>query len=265
MVKSWSYSAPSTFSAVKTLDLRTLPFASLSGAGNMAADEAMLLSAAEHGRASSRTYSWAEPTLTLGYFQEARVRSDDPLIADLAWVRRSTGGATIVHDPATELTYSLALPAGAEWQAKGVSWICRMHEFLRETLETVWGVESKLVVCGAEQKLGPILCFRHQTPGDLLVGGHKIAGSAQRKHKGALLQHGSILLRQSPFAPNLPGLLELTQKAIAPHELAIALARRIAVETGWHLHPGPWTDNELTSAKRIEIEKYGSAAWNEKR
>ena len=246
-------------------DLRILPFAALSGAGNMAADEAMLLTAAERGTASFRAYSWTEPTLTLGYFQEAEVRSDDPLIADLAWVRRSTGGATIVHDPATELTYSLALPAGKEWQPKGESWICRMHEYLRETVEAVWGIESKLVACGAEQKLGPVLCFRHQTPGDLLVGGHKIAGSAQRKHKGALLQHGSFLLRQSPFAPSLPGLLELTQKAITADELAIALARRVAVETGWHLHPGPWTDDELRAARRIEIEKYGSIAWNEKR
>ena len=265
MVESWSFSAPSTFSAVKTLDLRTLPFASLSGAGNMAADEAMLLSAAEHGRASSRTYSWAEPTLTLGYFQEARVRSDDPLIADLAWVRRSTGGATIVHDPATELTYSLALPAGAEWQAKGVSWICRMHEFLRESLESVWGIDSKLVVCGAEQKLGPVLCFQHQTPGDLLVNGHKIAGSAQRKHKGALLQHGSILLRRSAFAPTLPGILELTGKHITRDELAIALTRRTAVETGWHHHPGDWTVGELALREQIELEKYGSPAWNAKR
>lgn len=246
-------------------DLRTLPFAALSGAGNMAADEAMLLTAAERGIASFRAYSWTEPTLTLGYFQEAKVRSHDPLIADLAWVRRSTGGATIVHDPATELTYSLALPAGNEWQPKGQSWICRMHEFLRETLVAVWGIESELVVCGAEQKLGPVLCFRHQTPGDLLVDGHKIAGSAQRKHKRALLQHGSILLRQSPLAPSLPGLLELTRKTIAADELAIALARRMAVETGWHLRPGPWTDEETSAARRIENEKYGSAAWNEKR
>ena len=246
-------------------DLRTLPFATLSGAGNMAADEAMLLTAAEHGSASFRAYSWTKPTLTLGYFQEAKARLDDPLLVDLAWVRRSTGGATIVHDPTTELTYSLALPAGKEWQPKGESWICRMHMHLRETLQAVWGIDSKLVVCGAEQMLGPILCFRHHTPGDLVVGGHKIAGSAQRKHKGALLQHGSILLRQSPLAPSLPGLLELTRKTIAADELAIALARRLAVETGWHLQPGPWTDDELTAARRIETEKYGSMVWNEKR
>ncbi len=246
-------------------DVRTLPFAARSGAGNMAADEAMLLSAAEGGIASLRIYTWTEPTLTLGYFQEAEARLADDRIKDLAWVRRATGGATIVHDPACEATYSLALPAGADWQPKGESWICRMHGFLRESLQSVWGIESKLVVCGQEQKLGPLLCFLHQTPGDLLADGHKIAGSAQRKHKGALLQHGSILLRQSPFSPSLAGICELTGRAISLDDLAVALTRRFAVETGWHLHPGPWTDDESTAMARIEAEKYGSPQWNEKR
>ena len=246
-------------------DVRTLPFATRSGAENMAADEAMLLSAAVQDLASFRAYSWTEPTLSLGYFQPAAVRLDDEMLSDLAWVRRSTGGATIVHDPAAEVTYSLALPPGKSWQPQGESWICRMHEFLRESLESVWGIDSKLVVCGAEQKLGPVLCFQHQTPGDLLVNGHKIAGSAQRKHKGALLQHGSILLRRSAFAPALPGILELTGKHITRDELAIALTRRTAVETGWHHHPGDWTVGELALREQIELEKYGSPAWNAKR
>jgi len=244
--------------------VRSLPFAAMSGAANMAADEAMLHSA-ERGHAGFRVYSWATPTLSLGYFQEARVRLDDEYIAGLAWVRRSTGGAAIVHDPATELTYSLALPAGVDWQPKGQSWICRMHYFLRDALQAVWGIESKVVICGEEQKLGPVLCFQDRTAGDLVIAGHKIAGSAQRKHKGALLQHGSILLKRSPFAPALPGILELAGQAISLENVATALGRRLAVETGWHLQPGDWSAEELAEARRIETEKYGSPAWNEKR
>ncbi len=246
-------------------DLRTLPFATLSGAGNMAADEAMLHTAADRSLASFRAYSWSEPTLSLGYFQPADVRLGDENIAGLPWVRRATGGATIVHDPAMELTYSFALPAGAEWHPKGESWICRMHRYLRETLKSVWGIDAHLVVCGEEQKLGPALCFRDLTPGDLLLNGRKIAGSAQRKYKGALLQHGSILLRQSPFAPSLPGIAELCDIEVRPDELAIALARRLHVETGWTLVPGPWTDDELADTERIATEKYGAASWNGKR
>ena len=246
-------------------EIRILPFAALSGAGNMAADEAMLLTAAELGLATFRAYSWSEPTLSLGYFQPAEVRLADADLADLPWVRRATGGATIVHDPAAELTYSLALPAGAAWQPAGESWICRMHRYLREALKSVWGIDAHLVVCGEEQKLGPVLCFRHQTPGDLLLNGQKIAGSAQRKHKVALLQHGSILLRRSPFAPSLPGIAELGAIDIRADELPIALTRRLHVETGWNLAPAEWTDDERAETERIAREKYGAEAWNGKR
>lgn len=246
-------------------DVRTLPFTSSSGAGNMAADEAMLVGAAEHAVASLRVYSWDTPTLSLGYFQEASIRKSDERLAHLPWVRRSTGGAAIVHDPETELTYSLALPAGELWQPRGESWICRVHHALQDTLRSVWGIESKLVVCGEEQKRGPLLCFLHQTAGDLLVDGHKVAGSAQRKHKGALLQHGSILLRQSYLTPLLPGIRELTTHNISFDDLAIALTRRLAVDTGWHFAPAAWTTEELATTQRIEMEKFGAVTWNEKR
>src|SRR5262245_4175177 len=110
--------------------LRLLSFVSADGPTNMAADEAMLETAAESGLASLRFYTWAAPTLSLGYFQSASVvRSlSSGLLAsradhtqDLPWVRRSTGGAAIVHH--RELTYSLALPAGKPWHS-AESWIC---------------------------------------------------------------------------------------------------------------------------------------------
>ena len=47
--------------------------------------------------------------------------------------------------------------------------------------------------------------------------------------------------------------------------VAVALTRRFAVETGWHLHPGPWTDDESTAMARIEAEKYAAPQWNGKR
>ena len=69
-------------------------------------------------------------------------------------------------------------------------------------------------MCGEEKKLGPFLCFQHQTPGDLLVAGHKVVGSAQRRPHGATMQHGSILLRRSPHAPALPGIADLSETPI---------------------------------------------------
>src|SRR5262249_19715303 len=88
--------------------VRLLPFAAADGATNMAADEAML-EAAERGLASLRFYTWTEPTLSLGYFQPASGKEALASLASLACVRRSTGGAAIVHHPA--LTHHPALPA----------------------------------------------------------------------------------------------------------------------------------------------------------
>lgn len=239
--------------------VRLLPFAAASGPENMARDEALLLSAADRGVASVRFYTWTEPTLTLGYFQPAAERQ-----RGLAWVRRSTGGAAIVHDPAHEVTYSLALPAGSDWQPPGESWICRMHHVLRDVLAAL-GVSAKAVVCGEEQKLGPVLCFLHQTAGDLVAGGGKIAGSAQRKWKGALLQHGSVLFGRSPFAPQLSGIADLTGVSVDPERLAAAVAQRLPAVTRWRVEPGDWSADELALADRIRTDKYATADWNEKR
>ncbi len=243
--------------------VRFLPFAAYSGARNMALDEALMLSAAERGVASFRLYSWTETTLSLGYFQPASERLLNPTLAALPWVRRSTGGAAIVHDPATEFTYALALPPGPAWQPPGENWICQLHYRIREALADL-GVKSKAVVCGEEQKLGPVLCFQHQTPGDLVIAGSKIAGSAQRKWKGAMLQHGSVLLRRSPSAQQLPGLNELSASALDSTEVRAALLDRL-IETGWTLLQSDWTAAELADADRIERDKYASPEWNEKR
>ena len=57
--------------------------------------------------------------------------------------------------------------------------------------------------CREETRFTGLLCFQHLTPGDLLLQGAKVVGSAQRRHRGALLQHGGILLAASPHAPEL--------------------------------------------------------------
>jgi lipoyl(octanoyl) transferase len=257
-----------------TPHIRLLPFAAADGATNMARDEAMLESAATQGLASLRFYTWTEPTLSLGYFQPS---AQSPL----ARVRRLTGGAGIVHHH--ELTYAFALPAkprlakpgshreaGAaradkpEWKS-GESWICRFHYLLREVLRD-HGLASKVVVCGEEQKLGDVLCFLHQTPGDLVIDGSKVAGSAQRKMRGALLQHGSILLRKSEHAPQLLGINDFARKELfTPESLAELLATKFATDTSSRIEPGDWTAEELARVPEIRAEKYANAEWNGKR
>src|SRR5207248_2913157 len=109
------------------------------------------------------------------------------------------------------------------------------------------------------------LCFHHFTAGDLVVGSAKVVGSAQRKRRGALLQHGGILLEQSPFTPTLPGLAELTGKRIEVNALQTAIVECLAARTGAHLTAADWTDAEKTSINDLIIAKYSTHFWNGKR
>lgn len=238
--------------------VRLLPFVTAAGAWQMAADEVMLEAAA--GAASFRTYAWSTATLSLGYFQPAATCRADPLLASLPYVRRASGGAALVHD--REVTYSLAVPPGAPWQSRSESWPRRMHSILRDVFAS-FGVEAQL--SPGETKHGSALCFQHQTPDDLLVNGAKIVGSAQRKMRGALVQHGGILLAQSPHTPALPGVAELTGIVISPPNLCAALVEHLARHTGWRLEPTEWTVEDRRRIEQLAAEKYGDAAWNDKR
>jgi lipoate-protein ligase A len=241
---------------------RLLPFAISDGTGNMAADETLLTSAAA-GVASLRFYGWTQPTLSLGYFQAATLRETDPLLAALPFVRRCTGGEALVHHH--ELTYALALPSAAEWQPRNQSWLCRMHAIIGRALASL-GVGARACCVGEEKKLGDVLCFLHQTPGDLLCREAKVAGSAQRRQRGALLQHGAILLAQSPHAPALSGLRELA--GFDPNrieQLQAALFRAFSHDTGWRLEPSDWTEAERRQTAKQAEPKYRRASWNRKR
>lgn len=237
--------------------LRLLPFHVASGYRNMATDETLLLSA-HAGQASLRFYGWSHATVTLGYFQSARL---DPQLASLPWVRRATGGATLVHHH--ELTYALALPPGTPWQS-GVNWMPRMHAIIQAALTSL-GVPGIVPVEHQPVRRGEFLCFQQQTPGDLTADGNKVVGSAQRKHRRALLQHGSILLRRSELTPMLPGIFEVTGCAVDADALQGRIAAAFEDATGWRLAPGDWTMAEHHQIAQLVNEKYATAAWNTKR
>jgi lipoate-protein ligase A len=227
----------------------------------MAADEA-LVRAAELQIVSLRFYGWTSATVSLGYFQSASVRHSDPLLAALPFVRRPSGGATLVHHH--ELTYCLALPPGAPWQS-GEAWMPRMHRIITSALGEL-GLAGKLEAVNANPvKHGDVLCFQQYTPGDLLSVGKKIVGSAQRKYHQALMQHGSILLAQSEHTPSLPGLRELCGVTLDIEQVQSAVLSAFARDTGWRFYTEEWNSKEYALIRDLIEEKYATKAWNEKR
>jgi lipoate-protein ligase A len=242
------------------LAVRLVPYAAAAGPENMAADEVLLQTAAA-GTAALRFYGWSEPTASLGYFQAELVRLEDARVAALPFVRRPSGGATLIHHH--EVTYGLALPAGAPWQT-GEPWLRRMHRIVAAALAEL-GVTVRMhdgpTVCHSCR----FLCFRQFTAGDLLFGSAKVVGSAQRKQRGGLLQHGAVLLAASPHAPVLPGIRELTGVALTPERTIAAITSAFVRDTQANLAEHAWTPAEKHAIAEAVASRYGWDAWNRKR
>lgn len=241
------------------------------GAWNMAVDEALLDQAADEGLASLRFYQWAEPTLSLGYFQCYDEREQHTPSRNAAVVRRLSGGGALIHD--RELTYSLCLPASHPLVREAVKLYEFAHEALIETLAQS-GVGACLHGNAApftpyERTDEPFLCFARRTFADVVLtapggaGTHssKIVGSAQRRRRGAVLQHGAVLLGTSPIAPDLPGLDRVGMTSITPRELILPWSERLAARLKLKLER---TDFEQTGALHLcrkHYAKHVSAAW----
>ncbi len=240
--------------------LELLPFEVASGPHNMAADEVLLEQAAK-GLTLFRCYGWSSATVSLGYFQSHKIREQDSLLLPLPFVRRPTGGATLVHD--RELTYAVALPANIAGSS-APSWLAKIHRVIANALAG-FDVQTDLPVGAQRSSNHPALCFHQHAAVDLLIGANKILGSAQRKHRGALLQHGSILLSKSPHTPTLPGIQELTGKEFSVMALANQLVERLIADTGWETIRRDWTGAEREQIGRLRQMKYEQASWNEMR
>lgn len=206
-----------------------------SGVMNMAIDEALLNFVDQQQTIVLRLYQWSEPTLSLGYFQRLEDRSLHPHSRNLPVVRRATGGGAIVHHH--DLTYSLCIPqlqssvgaAPAVYHAVHgavVSWL-RARDVPADQWSDSPSSDSKLVnalrrsalsadestAVGPARSSGEFLCFRRRSAGDVVANEHKVLGSAQRRAKGALLQHGSLLLATSDYAPSLTGLSQMSPRS----------------------------------------------------
>ncbi len=240
------------------------------GAWNMAVDETLLEAAAAEGQCTLRFYQWAEPTLSLGYFQSSADRRLHPSSAGCAMVRRQSGGGAILHD--RELTYSLAVPEGHPLAVNRLQTYRVVHDALIESLAN-WGIaailagdaDPDLPATVKEHKPRPFLCFHRRSPGDILFRGVKVTGSAQRRTHGAVLQHGSVLLARSAAAPELDGLKELSGGVILVEELIQAWLERLSGTLGIQWRQGSLSKTLRRQAGKLAAEKYGSAAWTNAR
>jgi lipoyl(octanoyl) transferase len=235
-----------------------------SGSWNMAVDEALLESASASNLLTLRFYQWTPATLSLGYFQSLADRAEHPPSKACPVVRRSTGGGAILHDQ--EVTYSLIAPVRERFGDAAKGLYDAVHQSLVRTLAEL-GVQATLYSSEITQSTAPepFLCFQRRAVGDVIVDGQKIAGSAQRRHHGTVLQHGSFLLRKAVAAPELPGLVELTGLDLPQERLISLWTREIASRLELTLISSKLTDEEAEMAQSVQAAKFASDSWMSKR
>ncbi len=270
-------------------DVRFITDAPQPGPWNMAVDEALLYDAIANGTATLRFYQWSAPTLSLGYFQPCAQRDGHGASRNCATVRRQSGGGAILHD--RELTYSLVLPPGHRLIHNAPKLYDAVHatfiEVLLASLPAADRRSIRLRMRGNEPPTDgpePFLCFQRRSPGDVVLENlgemtatestksatdssapWKILGSAQRRHRGAILQHGSLLMERSPAAPELPGWKDLSTAPATAESLTPQLVEHLANRLNFHLNPHQLPTELQSLASDLANSKYGAASWTNRR
>ncbi len=245
----------------------------LPAAENMARDEHLFNLCHEAKRGFLRLYSWEKPSFSIGVSQKAlRALNIDFIRSNgCEYVRRITGGKAVLHH--REITYAVASSEDLFFHEHDLhqSYLL-ISQALVQAIRSL-GVDAVLSRgSAAELSRSHNPCFSFPTPHEIEVGGRKIVGSAQKRDKQALLQHGSIPLTMdyalyaggAHFPPEPLRKSMTTWSDISPRsalELKDALAQSFRDFTASDLAPFAFSaaDRERIAALR---GKYASDAWN---
>lgn len=249
------------------------------GALNMAVDETLLESVQRGSAPVLRFYTWNPPCLSLGRNQAACGLYDveRAAAAGIDIVRRPTGGLGVLHD--RELTYCVAAPLHRFGGPRAA--YSAINRALVEGLRR-FGIAAEQADGGPSRRAQPQSsdpCFQTPSAGEVVVEGRKLVGSAQRCERGAVLQHGSILLAGSQA--RVLDLLahpatrpqrrdgSITLAALIGHEPPItdlvgALCRGFEEVCGTRLAPGRLDQRESARAQQL-AGRYAADHWTWRR
>ena len=155
---------------------------------NMAIDEAMMAKVADGSSLPAlRIYKWLNPCVSVGKFQRYKAEAGTEV------VRRPTGGGSVPHG-ASGMTYSLVYREGSHVIPEGAAASYRkIHSCVAGALKSL-GLDALLVGQENAQAKPFGECFSCPVPADVMVGGRKVAGAAQRRKNGAVLHQGEVSL-----------------------------------------------------------------------
>ncbi|MGM0828312.1 MAG: lipoate--protein ligase family protein [Bacillota bacterium] len=260
---------------------------------NMALDEALLDWHSE-GKIppTIRFYGWDPATLSIGYFQkvEKEINLDAVKEHGLGFVRRPTGGRGVLHEH--ELTYSVIVSEEHPEMPKTVTEAYRViSEGILKGFQGL-GLEAYFAVPKtAEEREGlknprSAVCFDAPSWYELVVEGRKVAGSAQTRQKGVILQHGSILLdldedklfslfnypsdrvkerMQRAFKSKAVAMNEISSETVTMDMAKEAFKKGFEEGLNIHLEPYELSKEETQYVVDLAGTRYESDDWNFKR
>jgi lipoate-protein ligase A len=260
---------------------------------NMALDEALLDWHSE-GKIPPviRFYGWNPATLSVGYFQKVEKEIDLEAVKahQLGFVRRPTGGRGVLHEH--ELTYSVIVSEDHPEMPNSVTEAYRvisegiLKGFHHLGLEAYFAVPKTADERDALKNPRSAVCFDAPSWYELVVEGRKVAGSAQTRQKGVILQHGSILLdldedklfslfkypservkerMRKAFKDKAVAINAISPRKISLEEAKEAFYKGFAEGLNIELEPYHLTEEELAYVDKIAKERYESDEWNFKR
>ncbi|MCL5808123.1 MAG: lipoate--protein ligase family protein [Deltaproteobacteria bacterium] len=252
--------------------------APLRGSLNMAVDEFLFNSVRERKRTFLRFYHWEKPTVSLGCGQEAG------RAVDLAFcrthgidvVRRMTGGKVVLH--LKELTYSLASSDTEMF----TSTLQESYELISQALIeglSFMGLSARLASASSSTYVrATIPCFTLPARGEVVIGGRKIIGSAQKRAGATFIQHGSVPLDKEEALLKAVARFDTKDTGVNMASLTEAFGRPIAFDWatsrfalgfseffGIKMKPLTFDEKTWQQISDIETVRYGNAAWTLKR
>jgi lipoyl(octanoyl) transferase len=215
-----------------------------SAANNMAIDEALLETAVVP---TIRFYRWRSPALSFGYFG----KFSDVVVyaAERDLVRRWTGGGIVFHGD--DLTYSIVIPASDPvFDESSIAIYEKIHRALCGALaktgqRAVVAVDPAAFSAATRAAVNAsgYNCFANPVRADVMMGGRKIAGAAQRRARRGLLQQGSI----QGFAINTD------------------LAQKFAQALSANCSEFEANEEIFRRAREFTQQKYGTESWQRRR
>jgi lipoate-protein ligase A len=252
---------------------------------NMALDEALLLAGSKTGSPPVlRFYGFRPAAVSIGYAQDLTdgVKVSVCRQRGVPIVRRPTGGRAVFHDK--ELTYSLIAPKDY-FPRPGILGSYRaIAGGLIQGLRNL-GIKADLANPRTKQVRGrnrSAACFLASSWYEIVVGGKKLIGSAQRRVGSHLLQQGSILLAvdYETIADLFPdggrprselvhqararitSLEELLGRPVNIEEIKQGIKQGMMQALNIEFVEGNPTDHEQSLAHRLYKQKYGTNGWN---